>query len=95
MDNTSLWVPRTHPPSSGDESVLVDEAAQDVGSSEPFGVEVADEGRSRVGLGRCALAEGPVGSVGVVVLDLLGQHDLEVAPSQDEHPVQALGAGWC
>ena len=31
---SDLWVPKTHPPSSGDESVLVDEAAQDVGSSE-------------------------------------------------------------
>ena len=78
---------------------------QHVGSSELFGVDVADEGRSRVGLGRCALAEGPVGTVGVVVLDVLAEHDFEVAPSQDEHPVQALapdgadvslgeGVGW-
>jgi hypothetical protein len=26
----------------------------------------------------------------VVVLDVLGGHDFEVAPSEDEHPVQAL-----
>jgi hypothetical protein len=29
----NLWVPRTHPPSSGDHPVLVDEAAQPIGSS--------------------------------------------------------------
>jgi len=63
------------------------EAAKYVGSSEVFGVDVADEGRSRVGLVRCALAEGPVGTVRVVALDVLGEHDFEVAPSEDEHPV--------
>ncbi len=83
----TLWVAKTHPASSGDESVLVDETAQDVGSLDLFGVDVADEGRSRVGLVRCALAEGPVGTVRVVVLDVLGEHDFEVAPSEDEHPV--------
>jgi hypothetical protein len=83
-------VPRTHPPSSGDESILVDEVAQDVSSSELSGVDVADEGRSRVGVGRCMLAEGLVGTVRVVVLDVPGEHDFEVAPSEDEHPVQAL-----
>jgi hypothetical protein len=30
---STVWVPRTHPPSSGDHPVLVDEAAQVIGSS--------------------------------------------------------------
>ncbi len=84
-------MPRTHPPSSSDKSILVDEVAQDVGSSELFGVDVAVEDGSRVGLGWCALAERLVGRVRVVVLDVLGEHDLEVAPFEDEHPLQALG----
>ena len=29
-------------------------------------------------------------TVGVVVLDVLGEHDFEVPPSQDEQPVQAF-----
>jgi hypothetical protein len=67
----------------------VDEAAQDVGSLELFGVDVADEGRSRVELGRCALVEGPVRTVRVVVLDVLGEQDFEVVPPRTSM-VQAL-----
>ena len=29
----TVWVPRTHPPSSGDHPVLVDETTQTIGSS--------------------------------------------------------------
>lgn len=90
----NLWVPKTHPSSSGRESVLVDDAAQDVGSSEMFGVDVAGEGRSGVGVGRCALAEGSVRSVEVVVLDVLAEHGFEMTPSEDEYPVEAI-AGRC
>ena len=31
-----------------------------------------------------------MGTVRVVVLDVLGEHGFEVAPSEDEHPVEAL-----
>ena len=58
-----------------------------------FGVEVADRAGSRVGLGWWALAERPVGTVRVVVLGVLAEHDLEVAPSEDEYPVEALSPG--
>ncbi len=34
--------------------------------------------------------EGPVGPVGVVVVDILTKDRLEVAAAEDEHPVQAL-----
>jgi len=61
----------------------VDDAAQDVGSSEMFGADVAGERRSGVGVGRCALAEGSVRSVEVVVLDVLAEHGFET--SEDEH----------
>jgi len=71
-----LWVPRTHPPSSGDHPVLVDEAAQTIGSSEPGEVDVAYERRSRSERRRRTLAERSVGTVGVVVLDVLGEHGL-------------------
>ena len=50
-------VPETHPPSSRDESVLVDEAAQNVGSSELFGVDVADRAANHLGIGWWALAD--------------------------------------
>ena len=69
----------------------MDEAAQDVGSSEPVGVDAADdEGRHLVGLGQSALAKGPVGTVRVVALDVLTEHRCQVATSEHEHPVQAL-----
>lgn len=48
----------------------MNEVALDLGSSELFGVDVAGEGGSRVGLGRYALAEGPEGTVRVVVLNV-------------------------
>ncbi len=66
----------------------MDGAIQDVGSSEVAPIEHADPGRSRrVGLRRCLLAEG---LVAVVVLDALGEHELKVAPSEDEHPVETF-----
>jgi len=83
-------VPKTHPPSSRDESVLVDEAAQNVGSSELFGVDVADRAASHLGIGWWALAEGPVRTVRVVVLDVFAEHNFKVTSSEDEHPIEAL-----
>jgi hypothetical protein len=58
-----LSVPRTHPPSSGNHPVLVDEAAQTIGSSYPGEVDVAGVRRSRVESGRRTLVERPVGTV--------------------------------
>ena len=75
----AVSVPRTHPPSSGNHPVLVDEAAQVIGSSWPGEVDVTDVRRSRVESGRRTLAEGTVGAVGVVVLDVLGEHGLQVS----------------
>jgi len=48
--------------------------------------------RSRCGVGvrRCVWAGGLVGTVPVVVLDILSEHGFEVASSEDEHAVQAL-----
>jgi hypothetical protein len=51
----------------------MDEAAHDVGSSEMRAADVADRSRGRIGVGRCALAEGLVGRVPVVVLDVLAE----------------------
>ena len=36
------------------------------------------------------MAEGPVGPVRVVMLDVLGKDCFEVATAEDEHPVEAL-----
>ena len=36
------------------------------------------------------LAERSVGTVGVVVLDVFGEHGLQVVATEDEHPVEAL-----
>ena len=56
-------------------------------------VDVADGARSRLGLGRCALTQGPVRTVPVVVLDVPAEDGFEVTPSKDEHPVEALSRG--
>ena len=68
----------------------MDEATQTIGSLEPGGVGVAGGGRGRIGTGGRSLAEGAVGSVRVVVLDVLGEDCLEVTAAEDEHPVEAL-----
>jgi hypothetical protein len=77
-------VPKIHPPSSRDESVLVDEAAKDVGSSELVADDVADRTASHVGLGWWAMAEGPMGTVRVVVLDVFAEYGFKVTSSEDE-----------
>ena len=68
----------------------MDEAAQNVGSSELFGVDVADRAASHLGIGWWALAEGPVRTVRVVVLDVFAEHNFKVTSSEDEHPIEAL-----
>ena len=42
-------------------------------------------------ISRCAQVQGAVGSAGVVVLDVFGEHALEVSLPRDQHPVDALG----
>jgi hypothetical protein len=88
-----LWVPKTHPSCSRNESVLVDETAQDVRSLEVRAVGLTGRRRSHVGVARCLVAERPVRPVSVVVLDVLGEDGFEVAPFENEHPVQALARG--
>jgi hypothetical protein len=61
----------------------VDEATQTIGSLEPDGVNVADGGRGRIGISGRSLAEGAVGSVRVVMLDVLGEDGLQVASAED------------
>ena len=68
----------------------MDDAAQNVGSSESFGVDVVDRATSHVGLGLWALVEGPVRTVRVVVLDVFAETGFDVASSEDEHPIEAL-----
>ena len=43
-----------------------------------------------LGLTQAASAQGAVRSVAVVVVDVLGQHGLQLSTSEDEHPVQHL-----
>jgi hypothetical protein len=68
----------------------VDEAAQDVASSQLFGVEFADRAAIHVDLGWWALAEGPVRTVRVVVFDVFAEHGFKMTSSEDEHPIEAL-----
>jgi putative intracellular protease/amidase len=79
-----------HRPSSGDEPVLVDESAKDVGSSDASGVGIGDRDR-RFGDPRGApLIEGSVGPMPVVVIHVFREDDLEMTAAEDEEPVQAL-----
>jgi hypothetical protein len=68
----------------------MNEAAADVGSAEIFSVDVGDRARSHKDLGWGALTKGPVGTVRVVTLGILAEHGFEVAPSEDEDPIEAL-----
>ena len=77
---STLWVPIIHPPSSSDtDPVLVDEAAQTVASSELGEFDLRDRHRSRIEAIRYTLVQRAVGSVGVVMLDVLAEHGLQVA----------------
>jgi len=77
-----LWVPRTpSPSSSGNEPVLVDESAKDVGSSDERGVGIGDRDH-HFGDGRGApLIEGPVRLVPVVMIHVLGEDRM---PNRDK-----------
>ncbi len=68
----------------------MDNAAQDVGSAEVHAVGVGDRGHRRVAVARCALEEGPVRTVLVVLLDVLSEHELKVASSEDNTAVETL-----
>ena len=85
-----MWVPRTRPPSSSDHPVLMDEAAQTIGSSQLGEVWLRVVLRSRFQCGWRSLAERAVGAVGVVMLDVLGKDCHEVVAPEDEHPVEAF-----
>ncbi len=85
-----VWVPKTRIPSSGGDLVLVEEATQPVTPANR--AEVNHAGSVRHGTGRGALLKGAVRSMGVVVVDVDLQHTFEVAPADDEQPVQALSA---
>ena len=76
-----------HPPGSGDHPVVMDEAAQTVGSSHLGGVDVVDRRRRRVERGRRMLGQR---AAGVVVRDVPGEHGFEVAASEDDHVVEAF-----
>lgn len=88
-----MWVPKTHLTRSCNHAVFVDEGAQDVGSLEVRAVGLTGRSRSGVGVGRCALAEGPVRTVRVVAFDVFAEHGFEVMSSEDEHSVEALSPG--
>lgn len=77
--------------SSGGYSVLVEESAEPIGSSHLGRVGVAEE-RPNAWFGRRPLAKGAVRSMGVVVRGVLGKDRLEMAPADDEHPVEAFAS---
>lgn len=68
----------------------MDEAGQKIGSSYLGGVDVVDRRRSRIQHGRRTLTERAVRPLRVVVLDVLGEHCLEMTAPEDHHPVEAL-----
>jgi hypothetical protein len=88
----NLWVPNTHPGSSRDKPVLVNEAAEDVCSSKAHGVGVLDRIRCECQVARRPLVQGAVRTIAVVVREILGQDLLEMTASEDKEPVQTLSA---
>jgi hypothetical protein len=65
----------SHPSSSGDKSILVDEPPRM---------------SARRSLATATSVIGRVGSMGVVVIDVLDEYGLEVAAAQDQKPMEAL-----
>jgi hypothetical protein len=71
-------------------SVLVKQTAEQVTPADLGRLIVADEGRSGAWVRRLK-AKRPVRPMGVVVLNVDSEHVLEVAASEDQQPIQALG----
>ena len=79
-----------HPASSHDESVLVNESAQNVGSSQHGWIECTDRSRLACrGLWR-PLVERSVRAMAVVVAEVLGEDGFKVAATKDEEPIETL-----
>jgi hypothetical protein len=76
----------------GSDVVLVSESAEELLVADPVVGEVDRFGRTGVGLRRGELAEGTVRPAGVVVLQVLGQHQSKVVLIYDEQPVEELTA---
>jgi hypothetical protein len=86
----TLSVPNIYPTRSRYESVLVNEAAKDVGSSSANHVRVAHRGRHGSKSQRRLLVQRAMGTMPVVGQEVLGQNLLEVAVPKYEKAVQAL-----
>ncbi len=68
----------------------MEEAAEPVTPADR--AEINNAGRVRCDTGRGALVKGAMGSMAVVVPDVDVHHTFEVAPTDDEQPVQTLSA---
>src|SRR3954464_4337512 len=68
----------------------MEKSTQNVNAVDPPNLCQAGRGRLTVGEGD-AKVDAPMGTGGVVVLHVDGEHLLEVAPVPDQQPVQALG----
>ena len=63
-----------------------------------FEDHLADWAGADASFGRCALVEGALRALRVVVLDVLGEHGFEETSSEDKHLVEAFvpdGADEC
>jgi hypothetical protein len=70
----------------------VDQPGKDIGSSNASGVGIGDRDRCFVDQRGASLIEGSVRAVPVVVIQVFGEDDFEMAAAEDEEPVQALPA---
>ena len=72
--------------------VLVDETTESVRSSQLRRIRRRGRGSAPGPRERSCLVEGPVWSMGVVMIDVLGEYELELTPNEDQHSVETLAA---
>ena len=70
----------------------MDESAKDVGSSDEREVGIGDRDHHFDDRRGTPLIEGPVRPMPVVMIHVLGEDSFEMAPVEDEEPVQAFTA---
>jgi hypothetical protein len=76
---------------SGRALILVDQSAEHLLSLDPMAMG-RDGSETRLASVGWLLIEGPVGSMSVVVLQILGQDDPQVSVTDDQETVEALAA---
>ncbi len=85
LQHDCLWVPKSV--TSGDLLIFVDQPTEPITLTNPSDTSHSEDNQHLIGW---SLAQRAIRSMVAEVIDVLGQHLLQMTPVDDEHPIQTL-----